>query len=247
LAVDRFAGSEPRVVVVHGVLDRAATFRRFARALAPLEVVLYDRRGYARSRDMGPATFTAHLADLRAVVGREHATVVVGHSLGGTLALALASDPPPTLRGVSVFEAPLPTSAWWGPWAVDPRSVLAGEVPEPDLEELVSDFLRRAMGPALAQLGPNFLAERRAEAPAFTRELAELAAGEVAIDLDRISVPVQAGIGELAGTRHRRGLATLMASIDAEAYCVRGAPHGVHLSAPAAWAEAVRDFIRRLD
>lgn len=244
--MDRFAGSKPRVVVVHGVLDRAATFRRFARALAPLEVVLYDRRGYGRSRDAGPASFTTHLADLRAVVGIDDDTVVVGHSLGGTLALALASDPPANLRGVSVFEAPLSTSAWWGPWSVSPEAVLAGEVPEAVLEELVSDFLRRAMGSALERLGPSFLAERRAEAPAFTRELAELAAGEVILDLARISIPVQAGIGELAGTRHRRGLRAVVEGTGAEAYCLRGAPHGVHLSAPKAWAEAVRDFTRRL-
>lgn len=244
LGVDRFPGTEPRIIVVHGVLDRAATFRRVARALAPRAVLLYDRRGYARSRSLGAAGLDVHLQDLRELVA-EGPCVVVGHSLGGTLALALAAEAPRTLGAASVFEAPLPSTAWWGPWPFGPEDVLAGRVEETSLRDATEDFLRRQMGPQLARLGPAFLAERRAEAAAFTRELAELASGAFDVDLARVAVPVQAGIGEFATDRHRRGLEAVVRETGAEAYCVRGAPHGVHLRQPEAFAAAIANFVDR--
>ena len=47
----------------------------------------YDRRGYARSRDVGgPFTMDAHVADLAALLDGRRA-VVFGHSYGGNVAL----------------------------------------------------------------------------------------------------------------------------------------------------------------
>jgi pimeloyl-ACP methyl ester carboxylesterase len=244
LVVDRFPGSLPQVVVAHGVLDRAATFRRLARALAPAAVVLYDRCGYARSRGCAARGLVDHVEHLRALIGTTP-SMVVGHSLGGVLALALATNPPPGLLAVSVYEAPLPGHGWWGPWELTPADALRAQLDEEETGRLAEDFLRRAMGAAFSTLPPGFVADRRAEGRVFVRELAELALGLLPLDLARLAVRVQAGIGEFADQRHRASFATLLATPGVEGYCIPGAPHGVHLWRPGAWAQALRSFLER--
>ncbi|TFH20998.1 MAG: hypothetical protein E4H05_01065, partial [Acidimicrobiales bacterium] len=45
----------PTLVVVHGSMDRAAGLLRLSRRLdTQFRVVRYDRRGYGRSRSIGP-------------------------------------------------------------------------------------------------------------------------------------------------------------------------------------------------
>ncbi|MHB1788094.1 MAG: alpha/beta fold hydrolase [Acidimicrobiales bacterium] len=111
---ERLSGSgkgTPVVVLVHGALDRAASFARVRRRLVDLPVVTYDRRGYHRSRRDGeaPAVITDHVEDLLEVIGGRPA-VVVGHSLGGVLALMAACRPggPDPVVSVAAYEPPLP-------------------------------------------------------------------------------------------------------------------------------------------
>src|SRR5580704_7214547 len=67
---DRAAGEtetdSPTVILVHGSLDRATSFMRTARRLEDLAVVLYDRRGYSRSRAVKPIAtdLDTHVDDL---------------------------------------------------------------------------------------------------------------------------------------------------------------------------------------
>jgi pimeloyl-ACP methyl ester carboxylesterase len=56
------APAGPAVVLVHGAMDRAASFGRVMRRLGDLDVVAYDRRGYAGSLGTGPATTLAEHA-----------------------------------------------------------------------------------------------------------------------------------------------------------------------------------------
>ncbi|HZB71156.1 MAG TPA: alpha/beta fold hydrolase, partial [Acidimicrobiales bacterium] len=80
--IERGAGAPgPLVVLVHGSLDRSATFARVvaAEGLARLHTIRYDRRGYGRSIDAGPpAGLDEHVEDLLGVVDGRPA-VVVGH------------------------------------------------------------------------------------------------------------------------------------------------------------------------
>jgi pimeloyl-ACP methyl ester carboxylesterase len=88
-------GAEPRIVLIHGAMDRSTSFGRVARHLSDLAVVRYDRRGYGRSRELGPTDLAGHLDDLVAVVG-DGPVLLVGHSVGGVIALAA----PAVLPGV---------------------------------------------------------------------------------------------------------------------------------------------------
>jgi pimeloyl-ACP methyl ester carboxylesterase len=117
----------PLVVLVHGSLDRAASFTRVIRRLDDLHTVAYDRRGYYRSRHALPlnTTLDGHIDDLLAVVGGRP-SVVVGHSYGGDIALgaALRGGPAAGIVSVVAYEPPMP---WLGAWARGPDSNAAME------------------------------------------------------------------------------------------------------------------------
>ena len=73
----------PVVVLVHGSLDRAASFRRVARRLPDLELLTYDRRGYQGSRgepgDPAP-TLGTHVEDLLGIVAAAKQTLHLARS-----------------------------------------------------------------------------------------------------------------------------------------------------------------------
>ncbi|MCZ7629597.1 MAG: alpha/beta fold hydrolase [Microthrixaceae bacterium] len=122
LAVTRRRPETPAagVVIVHGAMDRAATFSRVMRRLGEFDVVAYDRRGYAGSRTSGTVRagpirsgrfgcnrcssdvhdpLCGHARDLLTVVewvseqDPDLPRLVVGHSLGALIALVAAATP----------------------------------------------------------------------------------------------------------------------------------------------------------
>ena len=107
-------GDGPLVVLVHGAMDRASSMLRVRRALeAECRVSRYDRRGYARSLELGPATsLDQQVDDLAAVVGSRVAALA-GHSLGGVICLALAERSPAQVGAVVAYEAPMMWEPWW--------------------------------------------------------------------------------------------------------------------------------------
>ncbi len=87
-------GSGPGVVVMHGGGIDAAVYRRLAARLSPsFTVHLYNRRGRGHS-GARPADYGLHteIDDLRAVLDATGARRLVGHSMGGFLALAAARE-----------------------------------------------------------------------------------------------------------------------------------------------------------
>ena len=106
------------VVLVHGSLDRSAGLLKLGRQLdRRFRVSRYDRRGYGRSRPHpGPFTMAGQVDDLVALVSSApDATtpcVIVGHSYGGNVALAVADRHPDLVAAVVTYESPLS----WEPW-----------------------------------------------------------------------------------------------------------------------------------
>lgn len=87
----------------------ASTWGTLADELAGVgRVIVYDRRGYARSSNEVVRSAAVHTADAAAVVeGLDAApTVVVGTSAGATIALDLAVRRPDLVRAVVAHEAP---------------------------------------------------------------------------------------------------------------------------------------------
>jgi pimeloyl-ACP methyl ester carboxylesterase len=108
-------GSGPAVVLIHGLSGSLLNFGYMADKLAnDFRVILVDRpgSGYSTRPADAPATITAQAATLATLLRRLNLKnpVLVGHSLGGALSLAIALDHPDCAGGLALI-APLTT---WG-------------------------------------------------------------------------------------------------------------------------------------
>ncbi len=227
------------VILVHGSLDRAASFARVVRRLPDLHVVTYDRRGYAHSRTAGPVGVLGdHVADLIALVGAGPA-VVVGHSYGGDVALGAALASPGPVVGVGAYEPPLSWTEWW------PGRARTADDADPG--RFAERFFRRMVGDgAWERVGEERRAERRADGPALVAELTSLRSGGPPFDVGHLNVPAVFGRGGESVWHHRRAALELHAAVPgSELFDIDGAAHGAHLSHPAGFAQFVRAVIRR--
>lgn len=234
----------PPVVLVHGTMDRATSLAKVARRLPALHVVRYDRRGYGDSRvDAGgepwplPTTIEDHVADLIDVLGGTP-SVVVGHSMGGTIALAAAARHPELVLSVGAFESPRPWVEWW---PVETPGAHAAEEAATDPPAVAERFMRRMIGDAQWERLPSRSREtRRAEGPALISDVTTIRAR--AYDDDAIRCPVLAGFGSQSNDHHARAAEELADLVpDGELFVVDGARHGAHLTHP----DEVAAFVRR--
>jgi pimeloyl-ACP methyl ester carboxylesterase len=249
-------GPRPVVVLVHGSLDRGASFARVVRRLDELPTVVYDRRGYQGSRQALPlnTSLDGHIDDLLGVIdGRT--SVVVGHSYGGDVALgaAVRGGEASGIVSVAAYEPPMP---WLGQWARSPRSAAALEAgdrgragarsaPDPAVE--AERFFRRMVGDAAwDRLSESAREERRADGPALEAELAAIRTAEAPFDVTRLRVPSTFGRGERSAPRHRDTAAWLAEHVaGGELVEIAGAAHGAHLTHPDAFASMVRGAVAR--
>jgi pimeloyl-ACP methyl ester carboxylesterase len=215
-------------------MDRQAGFLKLARILSrSFEVTLYDRRGYATSSGMnGPFGIEAHVRDLAELIGSKPA-IVIGHSFGGTVALACAAGHPDVVRGVVTYENPMPWLEWW------PTDTGAGQAarrrvdPEQAAEEFLIRFIGQRLWDRLPEATKN---ERRREGQVLVDELASIHSSP-AFEVDAISVPVVIGVGSLARDYMRRGAESLAARVDSRMVVLDGAHHNAHSSRPAEFVE----------
>lgn len=237
-------GEVATVVLVHGSLDRSAAFARVQRHLADLRVLRYDRRGYGRSLGVPIADgFDAQVDDLAGVVGTRPA-VIVGHSLGGVVALAFAERHPDLVQAAVAYEAPMSWTSWWpGTTAGSAATGHPG-----DAADAAEQFMRRMVGDDRWEALPQRTRDqRRAEGPALLAELRSIRdAGNPPYDLTRITVPVIAAHGSESSDHHRRTAVALAELVsNAELVVVDGARHGVHLTHPEAFAALARRGVAR--
>lgn len=234
------------VVVVHGSLDRSAGLLRLSRRLDDrCRVVRYDRRGYGRSAPHpGPFDMRHQVDDLVAVVvaevpTRAHPLVIVGHSYGGNVALAVADRVPGLVDAVVTYESPLSWHDWW-PHGVDVREWAS------DPEGAAEGFMRSLIGDdRWARLPPSARDARRREGAALVGELGDLRS-RPPWDPDRIAVPVLAMHGSEARAHHRRAAETIASQVErGEVASIDGAGHFGPNTHPDEVAAVVTDFIAR--
>lgn len=242
----RGGGVAPRVVFAHGSMDRAATFAKAVRRLPELDCVRYDRRGYGRSLSAGVAdTFAKHVDDLASVVD-EQPSVVIGHSLGGVIALTLATQRPDVVLAVGAFEAPMGWEPWWPGNSAGNDALLAFTDQGP--EEAAERFMRRMIGDERwERLPPSTRADRRAEGAALVAEVGALRDGSGApYDAERLTVPVVSGRGSATAAHHLRGSALLAERVrGAELFEIDGAGHAAPATHPGEFAAFVRRVVVR--
>ncbi|HXQ19883.1 MAG TPA: alpha/beta hydrolase [Acidimicrobiales bacterium] len=235
----------PLVVLVHGTLDRANSFRRTIMRLPDMRVVAYDRRGYQSSRsEDAPVDVPGHIDDLlgvvRAAVGDGKPATVVGHSLGGVVTMGAALRAPELFASIAAYEPPVP-------WLPDEEPGDGPPVPSwtpltDDADAMVENFFRRQAGDSTWEgLADAARADRLADGPALMTELRSLRGGAM-FDVTQLSVPALFGVGgDRSDARHRAAHDWLLEHVPgAEGLVIDAAGHGAHLTHPDAFALFVR-------
>jgi len=191
--------THPLVVLVHGAMDRAAGMLRLSRRLdRDHHVIRYDRRGYGRSgKHPGPFDLDGHVEDLVAVLDGRRG-LLVGHSYGGNIALAVAERHPELVSAVAVYEAPRSWEPWW------PSSSAAAMAHEAVLDpaEGAELFMRRVIGDARWEGLPERTRQiRRAEGVPLREELTSIRQ-RAPWSGDGILAPTTIGYGTKARPHH---------------------------------------------
>ncbi len=116
--VRRGQGGEA-VVILHGLLGSSRNWRGIAAQLAPhLSVYTLDLRNHGSSPHSGPFTLAEMANDLRHWLLEQfhgEATTLVGHSLGGKVAMKLACQEPELVRKLAIVDiSSEPAPRRWG-------------------------------------------------------------------------------------------------------------------------------------
>jgi pimeloyl-ACP methyl ester carboxylesterase len=211
---------------------------RTVRRLPDLNCVIYDRRGYSRSRGVGPIAtdVDTHVDDLLSVIDGRRVSLI-GHSLGGLIVLAAAERDPAMIRSIGVYEPPLPWFEWWP----NRSRAFVNDGPE----DFAQAFFERLVGPgSWERLSAQAKAARRADGPALVAEIAAIRDPQAEVDLAHIEVPTFAGRGSRSLEHHRRAAEVVAESVrDAGLIEFDGAGHGAHLAHPDAFGRFVRSVV----
>ncbi len=247
------------VVLIHGALI-ADAFRPLLAEPAlrdQYRVIHYHRRGYGGAHTAAAVDLARQAADCRALlhhlgVRRVH---VVGHSLGGTIALRLALDAPDLVHALALLEPALVLGASAQTYreaiARNQQRYRAG-----DITGTVDEFLQPRFGPGyraafLDRVLPDGFTQVIADAGnAFERDMPAVAEWEFTeADAGRIIQPVIAVLGSESealwsrfGETHRLLLRWLP---QAEEFVLPGATHALQLQNPHGMAAALADFFAR--
>jgi pimeloyl-ACP methyl ester carboxylesterase len=112
LHVEVCGDGEPTLVLLHAFASSGRMFAAMQERLARRNRCLtIDLRGFGRSPPAGAYTVAGHATDVLDVVARHAAEryVLVGHSMGGKVALAVAARRPAGLAGLALLAPSPPT------------------------------------------------------------------------------------------------------------------------------------------
>lgn len=249
-------GTGEAVVFIHGAFIADIFPPLLAeRPMAGYRRITYHRRGYVgSSRTPGPVSVARQAADCSALlrhlgVQRAH---VVGHSLGGCVALQLALDAPEVVHSLALLEPALMVGESAQPY----REALRRNAERYRLEgaAVVVDESLRARSPEyrdkLERMLPGAFHQAVVDAPAtFEMDIGHLDWQFGEAEARRVLQPTLSVLGERSealwarfGETHRLLLAWLPR---AEAFVLPGATHLLPLENPRELAEALAQFLAR--
>jgi len=227
------------IVLVHGAPDRSAAFRNTITHLGDWHVIVYDRRGYGRSRGAPPArAMIDHARDLvEIVLSCPTPPVVVAHSFGSNPTMLAATLHPGAFAALGLWEPPLPWVEWWPERTKAYNAEIASsDAPADEIEVMY----RRLLGDeAWDRLRPEVRARRRAEGPAFQVDMAsELDAPFAFAD---VTVPALVGYGTDTSVEHAYGARWLAERLPyASSQSTTGTGHFAPRTHPEEYAAFVR-------
>lgn len=253
-------GEGPPLVLLHGFTGSARSMAGVAAALEhEYETIAPDLPGHGRSVggvSAGGYRFDDCVDALAATLeaaGHECAHWL-GYSMGARLALACALRHPERVASLVLLagRAGIADAA-----ERDARraadEALAARLEARGIEDFVDEWLAQPLFGTLQRLGPGFMAnERRArlandprELAASLRALGPAAQPPLFDELPRVHVPVLLVAGALDARFVAAAHDLARRLPQAEVREIADAGHAAHLEKPAAFAAAVREFLRR--
>jgi pimeloyl-ACP methyl ester carboxylesterase len=243
-------GSGPPLVILHGLLGSGDNWQGLAKLWAPdFTVLVPDLRNHGRSPHSDDATFASMAADIQALIENEEFSqvTVLGHSLGGKVAMQLAMDFPERVQSLIVVDIapkaypPAHQALLEALLAVDLSrfttrgevdAVLAGSIPEPAIRQwLLKNLGRDAAG--VLSWKPNL--------PVLHKCLAELSDGFA--DLRQYPGPALFVAGGRSNYVQPEDTLLIKARFpQARLEVIPEAGHWVHVEAPGKLVEMVRQF-----
>ena len=223
-------------------MDRGAAFLRCTRSLPDVSWLVYDRRGYGRSACIEPPNFDTHVVDLIEILEVERTrsrtpTIVVGHSMGGTIALAVAASRPDLVDALVVYECPLP----WLPWSPNRSAETSRDGDTSDPAVAAERFMRSVIGNDEWEALPAATRSKRLSEGVVLQSELDSSSDLPLVDLSMVSCPVVVARGSLAPSYRVETSAYLTDHLQhAEAISVPGASHGAHTGSPSEFAALVR-------
>jgi pimeloyl-ACP methyl ester carboxylesterase len=252
LAHDTFGDAGPPVLILHGLLGSARNWTGIAKELAAgHRVFALDLRNHGRSPWAATMSFEEMAGDVAAFIGRNGlgAVGLIGHSLGGKVAMRLALTQPALIERLVVVDvAPVAYAHTFGPFIEAMRQVDLATVQRRSdaglqLEAMIGDAVLR-----------NFLLQNlvKTDAGFVWRVDLEALAGNMNELLGFPTPGADAAYGGpalfIAGSRshyiqpqHRPLLERLFPN--AEHVMIAGAGHWPHAERPAEFLAHVRRFL----
>lgn len=232
-----FEGRPPRIIFIHGTLDRSASFRKVLQSTHGYETIIYDRRGYGRSQNCGISWgLEKQLEDLQDFIDNTQ-TVLIGHSYGALLALYAAANDK-NIIGSLAYEPPLPFKPWWF------TNLTAGSAVDEfsDPKKAAEAFLIRLLGePRWNELPEKVKQERLKEADALVADLKPIRQYQgMPFKCSEISSFVLLGHGEKSLERNKRASHELHQEIsNSQIHEIKGAGHFAHQTHPKEFSELI--------
>ena len=250
------AGSGRTLLLVHGTASDHRTWRVVVPLLTERwQLQAMDRRGRGDSGDVRDAyAIEREVEDVVAVADKIAAATgapiaVIGHSLGGRIALAAAVHTRSIAR-VAAYESAPATASENGARDEQLLEQLRVDLAAGDHDTLLARFMTQAVGMPPADLAA-FRADpiwprRAATAPTIVRELdAALHAPAIGLaSLAAVEVPVLQLVGTESPAGFRRGAEVLNRRLArGRLKAIEGARHAAHHSHPGQLVEVVEAFL----
>ena len=246
-------GSGDPVLLIHGTGGSVWEPLPAQLAAAGYRAVYYDRRGFGGSKHEPIKDPPRHTRDAAGLIEALDATpaLVVGHSMGGMLALDLAIRRPEVVRGLVVVEPPLHFKKH--PSMKMMRELIGAQIVRRRRgdEEAAVRFMRWATSMSDGTNGydltpPDQQAKLRANSAAIMRELDSGTGEHVKNDeIARISCPAVLLIGDRTLPEYGKAAQRIKKALPSlEIVKVPGAGHVLAVTHPQAVVDAVRRVTR---
>ena len=241
------------MVLVHGAAAHAGWWARVAPRLADRRVVLLDLSGHGESGHREDYDGSEWAAEVAAVIDLTSSgpAVVVGHSMGGLVALATAARTPERVSSIVLVDTRLPLQRPLGlppPWAPVRLFATAEEALDrfrllPDATSADPAFLREVARQGLVEVDGGWRWRYHPRARhRFTNET-------VLADIAQVRCPVGYAYGAESELGGPRALAYLEHELGqpVESEVIPEAYHHVPLDQPAECAAAIHALLGRLE